>query len=227
VDYVTGPMVDTPVEAMTMVNWARVVPGPMLGYPDGASLVALYQPRRANSSLDNFLQGRMSHDAEMYRIKLLAEHGAPTPANALMTSEYLASFSEEVAVPMDQLFDFISDGMVYGKYTWGRSPRTKVGTDIFRCKSDFGAPDVYLRLDIDRERKTVDYYVGPRPDAMVLNQSARVFSGPTFDYEPKFTLVTFTRWRVAGQSDFEWDRAQANQVEDTLMTKSNLENGVK
>ena len=227
VDYVTGPTIDTPIAQMTLVNWARVLPGQILGYPEGSSLVALYQPRRATTSLDSFLESRTGHDAEMYRIKLLAEQSEPTPPDALLTGEYLASYSEQVAVSTDALFDFVSDGMVYGKYTWGRFPRVKTASDTFRCKSDFGGPDIFLRLDVDRARKTVDYYVGLKPDAMSLNQSARVFDGPTFGYDPKVSLVVFTRWRKARESAFEWDRAKANQVEDTVMTKSNLENGVR
>jgi hypothetical protein len=226
VDYMAGGAQDT-IGTMQLVNWARVLPGKVLGYREGTSLVALYQPRRAGTDLQAFLEGRNLHAAEMYRIKLLAEHGAATPANGLLTGEYLASYSEQVSVPPDTLFDFISDGKTYGKYTWGRSPRSLVAPNVYRCKSDFGEPGRLVRFEVDRDRKTVDYYVGAKSDAMRLTQSARVFSGTTFGYDAKVSLVTFTRWRAAGQSDFDWDRAVVNQVEETNMTKGVLENEVR
>ena len=226
VDYLAGSAEDT-IDTMKLVNWARVVPGELLGYGAGTSLVALYQPRSAGIDFQAFLEGRSLHAAEMYRMKLLAEHGAIAPADTPLNGEYLASYSEQVSVPPDVLFDFISNGMAYGKYTWGRSPRSLVAPNIYRCKSDFGEPDRFVRFEVDRDRKTVDYYVGNWPDAMRLAQSARVFPGATFDYDANTSLVTFTRWRAAGQTAFEWDRAVVNQVGETNMTRSLLENGVR
>jgi hypothetical protein len=231
VDYHTGR-----AEADLETNsWGRVVPGPMLGYPQGTSIVAIYSPRgakgqryaggytKAGGDLDDFLRGRALHGSQMYKIKLIAEKGARAPANALLTGEYLATYSELVAVPVDTLLNFISDGMSFGKFAWGSEARTKVGADTFRCKSEYGGADVLVRIDVDRERKSVDYYVGEKPDAMTLHQSARIYAGPAYDYDANVSLVTFTRWRAAGQSNFDWDAALANQVQDTNQTKGLLE----
>ena len=226
VDYLSGPLdVALKGEAgMGLANWARVIPGKLIGYPEGSSLVALYQTRRKGSDLDGFLTARKLHAAEMYRIKLLAEKGALTTRALPLTGEYLATASEVIAVTPDAVYDFISGPETYGKYTWGRSPRTKVADNTYRCKSDFGGPDLFVKFDGDRERKTVDYYTGPKPDALMLSQSARIFPGPTFGFDAGAALVTFTRWRPAGQSTFDWDFAVANQVNEISMVKSQLEN---
>ena len=225
VDYFAGSLEAAikGVEGLGLINWARVVPGRLVGYPDSTSIVALYATRRKDADFTAFLNNRKGHAAEMYRIKALAEKGAPAPKDALLTGQYLASSSEVITVPVEAVFKFISDANTYGKYTWGRSPRTKVADNTYRCKSDFGGPDVLVRFDADPARKTVDYYVGEKPGAMVLSQSARIFPGPTFGYDAGASLVTFTRWRPAGQSEFEWDFAQANQVNETSMVKSQLE----
>lgn len=222
VDYMVGSGNES-VGEMSIANWGRILPGKMLGYSDKTSLIALYQPRRANQDINAFLQGRDSHGAEMYRIKELAEKEAPTPANTLLSGQYLASYSEQVAVTADQLMDFISDGVRYGLYTWGRKARTKVSENVYRCPSDFGGPDVFVRIEADRVNKTVDYYLGRTPATTRLVQSARVFDGRAFGFDAKTSLVTFTRWRAAGMSDFEWDRAMANQLQETNMTKAVLQ----
>jgi hypothetical protein len=69
----------------------------------------------------------------------------------------------------------------------------------------------------------VDYYVGEQADAMLLQQSARVFEGSLFGYEQNISLVTFTRWRAAAESNFEWDRAVLSQIIETKMSKAVLE----
>jgi len=207
-----------------LVNWGRAVPGELMGYPKGTSVAALYQTRSANNSLD--LMGRIGHDAEMFRIKALAEKGKAPTADTMPPGSYLNTSSEVVNVPSSDLMAFVSDATTYGKWTWGRAPRTKVG-DVFQCKSEFGEPDLFLKIVAHREHKTVDYFTGPKPDALLLNQSARVFDGPVFGYNPNASFVTFTRWRAAGQREYDWQRSQAAQIQDAKMTKSLLENGVR
>jgi hypothetical protein len=207
-----------------LVNWARAVPGELMGYPKGTSIAALYQTRGAKGNLD--LNGRIGHDSEMFRIKALAEKGKPAAADTLPPGSYLNTASEVVNAPASDLMAFVSDATAFGKWTWGRAPRTKVG-DTFLCKSDFGEPDVYMKVVADRENKTVDYFTGPKPDALLLNQSARVFEGPVFGHDAKASFVTFTRWRAAGQREYDWQRMQAGQVQDARMVKTLLENGVR
>ena len=230
VDYFAGSLEEATkgVDAMRLANWARVIPGKSLGYGEKSAMAALYQIRHNGTDADTFyFQSRSEHASEMYRIKDLAEHGAPAPPNARPTGEYLATSSDLVAVSPETLFNFVSDGMNFGQWTWGRSLRTKEAADTFRSKSDFGGPDRFLRFDIDHDHNIVDYYVGQKPNAMRLHQSVRIFPGPAFGYDPKFALMTFTRWRAAGQSDFEWDKAVASQEIDKDITRRLLETRAK
>ena len=222
VDYMIGTPEDSN-DDLKLMTWARVLPGAQLGYEEDTSLVALYQPRFADQSLEVFLRDRFLHASEMYRIKALAEQSAAVSADALPSGEYLATASEVILTSRETLFDFISDGLEYGKWTWGRSARSEIDTNTFQCKQDFGGPDLLVRLEIDRERKTVDYYVGDKPETMLLQQSARVFEGSLFGYEQNTALLTLTRWRAADASNFEWDRAILSQLIEMKMTKAVLE----
>ncbi|NKB37636.1 MAG: hypothetical protein GKR93_10770 [Gammaproteobacteria bacterium] len=213
---------DADNDELQVMTWARVVPGERFGYDEGSSIVGLYQPRFADQSLEFFLRDRFLHASEMYRIKALAEQSAPVPADTLPGGEYLATASEVIPDSVDTVFDFISDGLEYGKWTWGRSERTGIDTQTFQCKQDFGGPDLLLRLELDRKRHTVDYYIGEKPDAMLLQQSARVFDASLFGYEQNHSLLTLTRWRAAGESSFEWDRAVLSQLVEMKMTTAVL-----
>jgi hypothetical protein len=97
--------------------------------------------------------------------------------------------------------------------------------DTYRCKSDYGEPDLLVRIVADHTHKTVDYYTSPESESMLLTQSARIFDGAALGYPPNTSLVTFTRWRANGQRQYEWERAVSSQVQETRMTKSLLESG--
>lgn len=226
IDHFVDFMIAAPEDSnddLRLFTWARALAGEKLGYEKGTSVLGLYQPRFADQNLETFFQERYLHASEMYRIKALAENNAAVSENALPTGDYLATASELIFTSPDTLFDFISDGMEYGRWTWGKSTRSPEGNDIFRCKQDFGGPDLLIRFEANRERKTVDYYVGENPDAMLLHQSARIFAGPDFNYDPDVSLVTFTRWRTAGQSNFEWDRDVLSHIIELKMSKEVLE----
>ncbi len=222
VDYFIGTPGDS-TEQLKMMTWARVVDATYMGFEAGSSVVALYQPRFAHQEIDIFLRERFLHASEMYRIKDLAERGAKPSEIALPTGDYLSTSSELVPVSPVDLFKFISNGELYGHWTWGRTNRKMVAENTFQCTLDTSDTSFLLRLNTDVSRMTVDYYVGDG-DTMSLHQSARVLDASNFGYEAGYSLVTFTRWRMAGQSNFTWDRDVLSQIIETKMTKEKLTN---
>ena len=77
---------EQPPEALRMMTWARALPGELLGYNKGTSILGLYQPRFAGDDLDAFLRDRFLHACEMYRIKAMVEHNAEVADDALPVS---------------------------------------------------------------------------------------------------------------------------------------------
>ena len=223
VDYIIGTPEDSSAQ-LKLMTWARVVDAKKLGFEKAGSLIALYQPRFAGQDLDTFLRERFLHASEMYRIRDLAERGQGITADARPTGHYLATFSDVMPIPAETLFDFVSNPLRYGKWTWGRRERQQVSDNTYLCVLDTSETECLLRPEADRARMTVDYFAGQQ-DNMLLSQSVRIFDARVFGYEDNVSLVTFTRWRAFGQSDYEWDRDVLSQIIETKMTREKLVNG--
>ena len=69
-------------EAVLPRTVARVVPGPVVGLPEGRCLVTLMVWRDVNQPEERWRQQCIVHKAEMYRIRHLVESGGGGPARA-------------------------------------------------------------------------------------------------------------------------------------------------
>jgi hypothetical protein len=210
-------------DAQRFISSARAVPGTLLGYGEGTSVLTLHQWRFATWAEGALGRISAEHESEMYRMKAVAEGGAEAPKDAMPAGSCAHSSSDLLEAPADVVFDFVANGETFGQWTWGRAPRTRVGNTTFQCPSEFGGPDLLVRLDVDRNRGSVDFHVGETREAMLLQQTARVFAGPVFDYEATAALLTLTLWRAASQSAFEWERAIASQEQELILTRAVLE----
>ena len=71
VDYAVGPS----LEQMPRVNSARIVPGPLLGYPADSCVVTLMKWRTAGQSDELWERGCVTFDTEIHMIKGRLELG--------------------------------------------------------------------------------------------------------------------------------------------------------
>ncbi len=71
VDYEVGPALDS----MPRVNGARVVPGPLLGRPEGSCVVTLMKWRTAAQGDDEWRRACVTFDTEIHMIKGRLELG--------------------------------------------------------------------------------------------------------------------------------------------------------
>ena len=71
VDYAVGPS----LEQMPRVNSARVVPGPLLGHPEGSCVVTIMKWRTAAQSDEAWERGCVTFDTEIHMIKGRLELG--------------------------------------------------------------------------------------------------------------------------------------------------------
>jgi hypothetical protein len=71
VDYAVGPS----LSQMPRVNSARVVPGPVLGYPDGSCVVTLMKWRTPGQSDAHWRRGCVTFDTEIHMIRGRLELG--------------------------------------------------------------------------------------------------------------------------------------------------------
>jgi hypothetical protein len=131
--------------------------------------------------------------------------------------------SVEVAVPAEEAFVYLSDGLKQGDWTLGSWQREQVGDGLFRGVSLFDGSETYVRIHADPDALLVDYEVGPAPDRLLRMNAARVVPGPLLGGPEGTCVVTLMKWRTAGQTDDEWRRACVTFDTEIHMIKGRLE----
>jgi hypothetical protein len=116
------------------------------------------------------------------------------------------SSSIRIARPAEVAFELMADGVKQGRWAWGSFERTEVSPSLFKGRSVFTGKDTYVRLHVDRPRLLVDYDVGPSPDAMQFRNMSRVIPGGLLKIGDHNCVVTLLSWRLATQSDADWEQ---------------------
>jgi hypothetical protein len=116
------------------------------------------------------------------------------------------SSSVMVARPAATAFALMADGIEQGRWAWGSFARTEVSPGLFKGRSVFTGKDTYVRLHVDRPRFVVDYDVGSAPEAMQFRNMSRVIPGGLLKIGDEKCVVTLVTWRLATQSDAEWEQ---------------------
>jgi len=124
----------------------------------------------------------------------------------------------EVAVPAEQAFDYLADGIRQGEWTLGCSDRERVGDDLFRGRSLYDGRETYVRVLPRRELLLVDFEVGSSADALVPRISARV--RPRGE---RACVVTLMAWRTPDQDDESWRRVRDLHRAEIHLIKGRLE----
>jgi hypothetical protein len=140
-----------------------------------------------------------------------------------MSGRLFHGASIEVAVPAEEAFAYLSDGLKQGDWTLGSWHREQVGDRLFRGTSLFDGSETYVRITTDPDALLVDYEVGPAPERMLRVNAARVVPGPLLGRAAGSCVVTLMKWRSAGQTDEEWRRACVVFDTEIHMIKGRLE----
>ena len=124
----------------------------------------------------------------------------------------------EVAVPADQAFDYLADGLRQGEWTLGCWDREQIGDDLFRGRSLYDGQETYVRVLPRRELLLVDFEVGAAPEALVPRISVRV--RPRGE---RACTVTLMAWRTPDQDDESWERVRDLHRAELHLIKGRLE----
>ena len=141
--------------------------------------------------------------------------------------ELFHASSVEVAVPAEEAFAYLSDGLRQGEWALGSWQRERIAADLFRGTSLFDGSDVYVRITSDPRLLLVDYEVGSAPDRMLRVNAARVVPGPLVGRPDGTCVVTLMKWRTPAQNDEQWQRACVTFDTEIHMIRGRLEIGFR
>ena len=167
----------------------------------------------------------------MRRARLTARHNViPITASAItpfpedfVRDPHCHSSSVMVARPAATAFALMADGVEQGRWAWGSFERTEVSPGLFKGRSVFTGKDTYVRLHVDRPRFVVDYEVGSAPDTMQFRNMSRVIPGGLLKIGDEKCVVTLVTWRLATQSDAEWEQFCCIHEAEMLLIRGLLE----
>jgi hypothetical protein len=140
-----------------------------------------------------------------------------------MQDPYCHSSSIAVGCAAEVAFDIMSNGLKQGQWALGSMNRREVEPGIFLGQSVFTGKDLYVRLDADRERLTVDYAVGASREVMQFRHMSRVIPGPVLKLSAQQCVVTLLTWRLATQSDADWLQLSTIHEAEMFLIKGLLE----
>lgn len=109
--------------------------------------------------------------------------------------------------PAEVAFGLMSDGIRQGHWAWGSANRVEHAPGLFVGTSIFTGKQTWVRLNADPARFQVDYEVGATPDSMQFRNMSRVIPGTLLKRGADTCVVTLLTWRLATQTDAEWEQA--------------------
>ena len=133
--------------------------------------------------------------------------------------------SIEVAVPAEQAFAYLADGMKQGEWALGSWNRRPVGDGVFVGNSLFDGSELSIRLTGHPEHLLVVYDVGPSAEHLSPLVWGRAVPGPVVGLPADHCVVTLTVWRGATTSDTTWELLSHTFPTELHMIKGRLELG--
>lgn len=123
-----------------------------------------------------------------------------------MQDRHCHTSSITVNRPAEIAFDIMSDGVRQGEWAWGSANRAEEAPGLFVGTSVFTGKKTWVRLNVDPARFQVDYEVGGSPEAMQFRNMSRVIPGDLLKIGADKCVVTLLTWRLATQTDAEWEQ---------------------
>lgn len=134
--------------------------------------------------------------------------------------------SIEVAVPADQAFAFMADGMKQNHWALGSMNRRQLGDSLFVGQSSFDGSDLYVKIESDPKLLLVDYLLGDSADVTVPAVEARVRRGEWLGRNPSVSVITMTVWKWPGATQEEWEMHYHLWKTEMHLIKGAIERGL-
>lgn len=147
--------------------------------------------------------------------------------NASLYEDLCYVVTAEVAVPARFAFDYLADIGKLPEWAVGLVRPQPVDGKTMTGEALFDGSKFAVRLDVDSTRLMVDYLIGPKVEAAVMRNSARVVPGENFDRGDQVCLVTLAAWRSAKAENRRWQRASALHDVEIHLIRERLETAWK
>jgi hypothetical protein len=142
-----------------------------------------------------------------------------------MIDAFCHTSSIAVAVPAETAFKIMADGIAQGHWAWGSWQRREVEPGLFAGTSLFDGKETFVRLHADRARLTVDYDVGRARHKLQFRNAARVLPGALLGRDPQSCVVTLMSWRLATQTEDQWQQTCTVHEAEMYLIRGLLERG--
>ncbi|MEO1248280.1 MAG: hypothetical protein AAFW76_00430 [Pseudomonadota bacterium] len=126
--------------------------------------------------------------------------------------------------PADVVFAFMADGEQLSRWSFGTWETDIAPDGLITGTSLFDGSVIYVRIDPDRDRLTIDYRLGREPVNLVPRIAARVSAGPDMGLEDGQSVLSLMAWRAAGMDDHRWRKLKASHELEILLIKDLIEN---
>lgn len=140
-----------------------------------------------------------------------------------MQDHHCHTSSITVNRPANVAFGIMSDGIRQGSWAWGSANRTEEAPGLFVGTSVFSGKKTWVRLNADPARFQVDYEVGGSPETMQFRNMSRVIPGDLLKIGADKCVVTLLTWRLATQTDAEWEQAGCIHEAEMFLIRGLLE----
>ncbi len=133
--------------------------------------------------------------------------------------------SIEVKRPAAEVFAFMADPAKLDRWSFG-TWETQIALDgLVTGTSIFDGAKIFVRIDADMERLSIDYRLGADPAKLVPRINVRVVPGGNLGLDPAHCVLTFIAWRAAAMDDDRWRRLTVSHEFEAVLIKNLIENG--
>lgn len=124
------------------------------------------------------------------------------------------------------VFDFMADPEKLQRWSFG-TWETEIAPDgLVTGTSIFDGTKIFVRIDADRQRLSIDYRLGSDPAQLVPRILVRVVPGQHLGLGTDHCVLTFIAWRAAQMDDGRWRRLTAAHEFEVVLIKNLIENGM-
>jgi len=125
--------------------------------------------------------------------------------------------------PAADAFAFVTDPEKLNRWSFG-TWETEIAPDgLIRGVSLFDGGVIFVRIDPDPARGSVDYHIGADPAKLIPRIVLRVTPGGQVGLEDSQSVVSMMTWRGADMDDFRWRKLTATHEMEVVLLKSLIE----
>jgi len=132
--------------------------------------------------------------------------------------------SIEVKRPAAEVFAFMADPAKLDRWSFGTWATEIAADGLVTGTSIFDGAKIFVRIDADTDRLSIDYRLGAGPAKLVPRINVRVVPGQNLGLDPGHCVLTFIAWRAAAMDDDRWRRLTASHEFEAVLIKNLIEN---